>query len=65
MTFDEWWGTLTTKEQNMIGVNNARFIWSSACEECAKLCQWRTGIQHVDAAIDTCAAAIRALGRDQ
>jgi hypothetical protein len=31
-------------------------------EACAKLCEWRTGIQQVDAAIDTCAAAIRARG---
>jgi len=29
-------------------------------EACAKLCKWRTGVQQVDAAIDTCAAAIRA-----
>jgi len=29
-------------------------------EACARLCEWRTGIQQVDAAIDTCAAAIRA-----
>jgi len=29
-------------------------------EACAALCEWRTGIQQVDAAIDTCAAAIRA-----
>jgi len=29
-------------------------------EACAKLCEWRTGVQQVDAAIDTCAAAIRA-----
>jgi len=29
-------------------------------EACAALCKWRTGVQQVDAAIDTCAAAIRA-----
>jgi len=27
------------------------------------LCKWRTGVQQVDAAIDTCAAAIRARGQ--
>jgi hypothetical protein len=31
-------------------------------EACAALCEWRTGVQQVDAAIDTCAAAIRARG---
>ena len=31
-------------------------------EACEDLCKWRTGIQQVDAAIDTCAAAIRARG---
>ena len=31
-------------------------------EACEALCKWRTGIQQVDAAIDTCAAAIRARG---
>jgi hypothetical protein len=32
-------------------------------EACEALCKWRTGIQQVDAAIDTCAAAIRARGQ--
>ena len=32
-------------------------------EACETLCKWRTGIQPVDAAIDTCAAAIRARGQ--
>ena len=31
-------------------------------EACEALCAWRTGVQQVDAAIDTCAAAIRARG---
>jgi len=31
-------------------------------EACEALCKWRTGVQQVDAAIDTCAAAIRARG---
>ena len=30
---------------------------------CEALCKWRTGVQQVDAAIDTCAAAIRARGQ--
>ena len=29
-------------------------------EMCAGLCGWRTGVRPVDAAIETCAAAIRA-----
>lgn len=29
-------------------------------EACAGLCQWKTGVRPVDAAIETCAAAIRA-----
>jgi len=32
-------------------------------EACEALCKWRTGVQQVDAAIDTCAAAIRARGQ--
>jgi len=31
-------------------------------EACEALCKWRTGVQQVDAAIDTCAAAILARG---
>ena len=38
----------------------ARVIIEKEREACAALCEWRTGIQQVDAAIDTCAAAIRA-----
>lgn len=37
MTFDDWWATLTHKEQQMIGVNNARFVWQQACEVCAQI----------------------------
>ncbi len=33
-------------------------------EACAALCEWRTGIQQVDAAIETCANAIRARGQE-
>jgi hypothetical protein len=38
----------------------AKLIVQHEREACAALCEWRTGIQQVDAAIDTCAAAIRA-----
>jgi hypothetical protein len=41
MTFDRWWNLLTTREQSVIGKNNARFVWDEAVqserEECAKL----------------------------
>jgi hypothetical protein len=30
MDFEQWWETLTTREQNMIGVNNAEFVWGCA-----------------------------------
>jgi len=33
-------------------------------EACENLCKWRTGIQQVDAAIETCANAIRARGQE-
>ena len=36
MTFDQWWKTLTPAEQRLIGENNAKFVWNSAVEECAK-----------------------------
>ena len=38
----------------------AALVASAEREACEALCKWRTGIQQVDAAIDTCAAAIRA-----
>ena len=38
----------------------AALIRADEREACEALCKWRTGIQQVDAAIDTCAAAIRA-----
>jgi hypothetical protein len=41
----------------------AKLIAQQEREACAALCEWRTGIQQVDAAIDTCAAAIRARGQ--
>lgn len=40
----------------------AALIRAEEREACEALCKWRTGIQQVDAAIDTCAAAIRARG---
>ena len=42
----------------------AKLVAQHEREACAKLCEWRTGIQQVDAAIDTCAAAIRARSKE-
>ena len=28
--FEQWWGGLTVREQDMIGLNNAKFVWSQA-----------------------------------
>ena len=39
MTFDQWWDTLTIKEQTVIGRNNAKFVWQQACEACAQACE--------------------------
>jgi len=41
----------------------AALVASAEREACEALCKWRTGVQQVDAAIDTCAAAIRARGQ--
>ena len=30
MTFDQWWATLTDKEQKLLGQHNARFVWDAA-----------------------------------
>ena len=38
MNFDQWWATLTIKEQTTIGKNNARFVWVSAVDQCARAC---------------------------
>lgn len=35
MNFEQWWNTLTIKEQSMIGKNNAKYVWDSACEMCS------------------------------
>ena len=39
MTFDQWWATLTPKEQLVLGCNNARFVWDAALDECVKMCR--------------------------
>lgn len=36
MTFDQWWDTLTIKEQTVIGKNNAKFVWQQALESLSK-----------------------------
>ena len=41
----------------------AKLVAEHEREACEALCKWRTGIQQVDAAIDICAAAIRARGQ--
>ena len=42
MTFNQWWATLTDKEQKLLGQHNARFVWGAAAtaerEACAKVC---------------------------
>ena len=30
MTFEQWWGELTLKEQQLLGKNNAEFIWQES-----------------------------------
>lgn len=30
MTFEQWWATLTQREQKIIGEHNARFVWQEA-----------------------------------
>jgi hypothetical protein len=30
MTFEQWWATLTQREQQIIGEHNARFVWQEA-----------------------------------
>lgn len=39
MKFETWWDTLTPKEQNVIGLNNARFVWTAASNAFAKQCE--------------------------
>jgi hypothetical protein len=61
MTFDQWWNLLTTREQNMIGKNNAKFVWEEAAaaerEACAKKCDdaahlWWSKASSVDREIE-------------
>ena len=40
----------------------AELVAAAEREACEALCKWRTGIQQVDAAIETCEAAIQARG---
>jgi hypothetical protein len=44
-------------------IDFAKLVAQHEREACEALCKWRTGVQQVDAAIDTCAAAIRARGQ--
>ena len=37
MKFDEWWATLTEKEQKEIGLHNAKFVWNAAVVACLKV----------------------------
>jgi hypothetical protein len=32
MSFDKWWATITPKEQLLLGLNNAKFVWQQACQ---------------------------------
>jgi hypothetical protein len=32
MNFDKWWSTITPKEQLLLGLNNAKFVWQQACQ---------------------------------
>ena len=32
MSFDKWWSTITPKEQLLLGLNNAKFVWQQACQ---------------------------------
>jgi len=65
MKFDDWWAGLTQAEQKMIGVNNARFVWNSAVEACAKVCEKFGYDNHHGVITDQIATAIRAGGQDQ
>jgi hypothetical protein len=65
MKFEEWWATLTTSEQKLIGRTNAKFVWMEACEACAKLCEKNANDFSEgdwDPACISCADHIRARG---
>lgn len=68
MTFDEWWVTLETREQNSTNYALTKEAWQAALaeerERCAKLCE-EIGVVLGGTASPTTnemAAAIRALG---
>jgi hypothetical protein len=63
MKFDDWWASLTQAEQKMIGINNAAFVWNSAVEACAKVCE-EVGNRDRDSHAWDAAVAIRARGQD-
>lgn len=56
MTFDQWWDTLSHKEQLTIGRNNARYVWKSACESCSEIC--KTEADAIDRHLDMCIEAL-------
>lgn len=67
MTFDLWWAGLTDKERKSIGLNNARFVWKSACESCSNICKTEADAidRHLDMCIETlldCAEFIKKNG---
>ena len=59
---DESIGSLITEAFEKVVVFS-KLVAQHEREACEALCKWRTGVQQVDAAIDTCAAAIRARGQ--
>ena len=54
-----WENVICTEEL----VAFAKLVAQHERKACEALCKWRTGVQQVDAAIDTCAAAIRQRGQ--
>lgn len=67
MNFNQWWATLTDKEQKLLGQHNARFVWDAAAtaerEACAKVCEENaTDLSEGDwdSACTNCANRIRA-----
>ena len=63
MNFNQWWATLTDKEQKLLGQHNARFVWDAAAtaerEACAEICD-RFQARNVGMQPAECAGAIRA-----
>lgn len=56
MTFDQWWNTLGHKEQLLIGLHNARYVWKSACESCQEICKKEA--ESTDRHLDMCIEAL-------